>query len=465
MPTTLPPDCVCFPRAMRRLPHSAVRILFRTLPCALAALCALPGCAPERERRNVLLVSIDTLRRDRLGAYGAEHPTPALDALAAEGFLFDDATTTAPTTLPAHSSILTGTYPHRHGVRRNGLNRLPPEALTLTELLRANGYSTGAFVGTAVLDRVYGLDQGFDVYDDTMRAEDSEAQEQRRAERVVESALRWVRSVEGPFFLWVHVFDPHGPYDPPPPFDGMYYHGDPRDPSHRSLEGIPLVFYQNLDGIRDVAYPIAQYDAEVAYTDHQLAKLFDGLGDRLDETAVFVTADHGESLGEQGYWFDHGETLGDACVRVPLLMRAPWLGGGKVVTGPVSHVDILPTVLDVLGLRPLPGAEGTSLLPALASGSAPARDRFLETFLPSGKRKRPLFALASAGFKLVQVGTDPRRRELRTLGDHRADEPSLEAELGARLMEYATREPDVSQDELEMTDEQREKLRALGYVR
>ncbi len=430
---------------------------------ALLAACGDPGDAPAvgDRARSVLLVTVDTLRQDHLGAYGATLASPHLDRMAREGFRFTDAYTTAPTTLPAHTSLLTGTYPQRHGVRRNGLHRVPRETLTLAERLGDAGWTTAAFVGTAVLDSVYALDQGFDLYDDAIAPEDSAAQEQRRARRVVDAASAWLADARDPFLCWVHVFDPHGPYDPPPPYDRMYYDGDERDPAHDSLTGVPLVFYQDLEGVTDAAFPRAQYAAEVSYTDAALGDLFAALGERLDETLVIVTADHGESFGEDGVWFDHGETLSEVTVRVPLVVRAPWLGGGAVVTGAVSHVDVVPTVLDVLGL-PLDGVQGISLLDAMRTGAAPERVVYFETFLPAGTRKRPLFGLRAGAHKLTLVGG--RARLTDTADAPVADAPRRD-ELRAALEAYAARAPDVAQDELEMTPEQEAQLRALGYVR
>ena len=430
---------------------------------ALAALLlgatACGGASPPPVR-SALLVTIDTLRQDHLACYGGELETPALDELAAGGFRFTDAFTTAPTTLPSHTSLLTGTYPHRHGVRRNGLHRAPPELTTLAEAFRADGHRTAAFVGTAVLDAVYGLDQGFELYDDSIAKEDSRFQEQRRARSVVDAACSWLRAVDEPFFLWVHVFDPHGPYDPPAPFDRMYYEGDERDPRHASLADVPLVFYQDLEGVTDLAYPLAQYKAEISYTDDALAALFEALGPRRDETAIVVTADHGESFGEEGVWFDHGETLSDACVRVPLVVRAPWIGAGRVLAGPVSHVDVAPTLRELCGLGTLATAQGTSLVGRLAG--APSEDRFVffETFLPSGRRKRPLFGVRSASAKATLVG---QRARLFDDQDRPTEEPERLEELRAVLSAYAAREPDVPQEDQEMTPEQEAKLRALGY--
>ena len=420
------------------------------------------------ERRSFLLITVDTLRKDHLGIYRDDLSTPQLDALAAESFRFEDAYSTAPTTLPSHASLFTGTYPHRHGVRRNGRQRLPSGIQTLAETLSEAGYRTAAFVGTAVLDGFYGLDQGFDVYGDAVDVVLGSAQAQRRAPSVVEEALAWMEAVEEPFFLWVHVFDPHGPYDPPEPWDGAYYTGDPRSPEHSSLEGLSAVFYQKLEGITDIEDPRAQYRGDVSFADAALGRLLAALEDRVERTLVILTADHGESFGEDGIYFDHGGTLHDVCMRVPLLVRAPWLGGDATLRGPVSLVDVFPTALDILGLPAVSGLEGQSLVPGLEGERDRDRLVFFETFLPSGLRQRPLFGVRSLEWKATRAGqrtslvhpaSDPEEKEnLSTV------EREKLAELLGALEVYISQAPRIV-ERIEPSVEQEEKLRALGYLR
>ncbi len=425
------------------------------------------ACA-EPPPKNVVIVTIDTLRQDHLGAYGAEVRTPALDAFAADSVVFTEAFATAPTTLPSHTSLFTGTYPHRHGVRLNGRHRVPSEATTLAEVVRGAGYDTAAFVGTAVLDGFYGLDQGFDTYGDTFAGEAGAAQVQRRASEVVDAAIAWLDGRRTPFLLWVHVFDPHGPYDPPAPYDAAYYGDrDPRAPGNRSMEGIPLVFYQDLAGVTDVEYPLARYKGEVSYTDRELGRLLDALAPRADDTLVVVTADHGESLGENAYWFDHGETLSDACVRVPLIVRAPWHTDAASVNGPVSHVDVLPTVLDALGLATPPDVEGQSLWPYAESGTAPDRLVYFETYLPTQSGRRPRIGVRSAEWKATRAGRRLRLFHADDRGDAndvvqaQADEAQA---LRAAIAAYAAESPQAPES-IEPSEDQEDMLRALGYAR
>ena len=274
---------------------------------------AAPGCnrvdlatALDPERPSLLLVSIDTLRADHVGVYGAvDARTPVIDRLAAEGTRFTTAIASAPLTLPSHASILTGLYPPHHGVRYNGISRLLPSFDTLTERLRDAGYATGAVVGSAVLAGKYGLDQGFDHYDDDTRSRGDPAE--RPASEVTDGALAWLEHAERPFFLWVHYYDPHERYAPPAPFADRF-------------AGRP-------------------YDGEVAYVDAELGRLFDSLAARgeLDEALIVVTSDHGESLGEHAE-LTHSYSLYDAVLAVPLVFRGP----GVPPAPPRGHHSTMP---------------------------------------------------------------------------------------------------------------------------
>ena len=250
---------------------------------------------------NLLLVTIDTLRADRLGAYGSHAGlTPTLDALAARGVRFTRAWSHAPITLPAHTSILTGVLPPHHGVRNNGSFRLGQAPGTLAEAMRDGGYRTGAFVGAFVLDARFGLNRGFDVYDDRYGSSTAAASfhfVERPADQVLTAATAWITQPPGgdsrPWFAWIHLFDPHAPYHAP----------------------------------ADFARGRAPYDGEVAWTDSALGRALDELTGRgqLDRTVVVVTADHGESLGDHGET-THGLFAYDSTLRVPLIFCRAWPG-------------------------------------------------------------------------------------------------------------------------------------------
>lgn len=335
---------------------------------ALLALFAIGlGCAVACGRRvdpspfNVVLVTLDTTRADRLGVYGGQAvPTPNLDGIAMQGTRFADAIAAAPLTLPSHCSMLTGNYPFRHGVRHNGAYRLPPSALTLAERLGEAGFRTGAFVGAFVLDASFGLEQGFETYSgvssnsaqaDFLRPADL----QRPAGAVNESALEWIDSIaDQRFFAWVHYYDPHHPYAPPE-VPGGALHG-------------------------------TGYDREISYVDLSFGRLVDHLREQnlLDRTLLIVVGDHGESLGSHGER-THGIFLYEAAVRVPFFVRAPGLvPEGAVYRAPVSVADVAPSVLDLLGLPELEGVDGRSLFrgPGRLAKEDDARLVYAETWMP-----------------------------------------------------------------------------------
>jgi tetratricopeptide (TPR) repeat protein len=323
-----------------------------------AALLALPVAAATapapKARLNVLLVTVDTLRADRVGIYGnSPVSTPAIDKLAKRGTVFMRAFAHAPLTLPSHTSILTGLTPLAHGVHDNIDFVVSPENVTLAERLKAEGYRTAAFVSASPLDSRFGLDQGFDVYDDTFMAPGTPktSPAEQKAETTVGKALKWLESAgDGPWLLWIHVYDPHSDYAPPEPYRSRYK-----------------------------ANP---YDGEVAYTDFALGRLFRTLDEKAmsGRTVIVLTADHGEGLGDHGER-THGFLTYNSTLRVPLVIAAPGLGPARSAE-PVALSDIVPTVLDLLGLPVPAGLQGRSVRAALSGESIPPRKIYFECLSP-----------------------------------------------------------------------------------
>jgi choline-sulfatase len=289
----------------------------------LLAACGGPPAAPERP--DVVLITLDTTRADRLGSYGrAEAGTDTLDALAAAGRRFDRAYSPLPLTIPSHASIFTGNYPATHGVRDNGDATLDPTATTLAEVLEANGYATGASVAAYVTTRDWGFDQGFDAYfDELPEGRGNYWHAMRPAEEVVGDGVAWLEETPGPRFLWVHLYDAHFP-------------NVPRSPWKEQHEGRP-------------------YDAQLAYVDDQIAKLVAATQGR--PTLFVVVGDHGEGLGDHGELM-HGLYVYESTQRVPFLLSGPGVPAGDVVAAPVSLVDVMPTVLTTLGLPVPDGTDG-----------------------------------------------------------------------------------------------------------
>ena len=328
-----------------------------------AALLLFLGCCPalncqvpNLRKLNLVLVTIDTLRADRLGCYGySKIETPNLDQLARKGVLFENAVTHTPLTAPSHASLFTGLYPTVHGVRDTGGFILSSSHVTIAELLRQQGWDTAAFVGSSVLKKHFGFDHGFAVFDDEMPKPDprkvATEYAERRAGVVVDRATRWLASRhQTPFFLWVHVFDPHSPYSPPSPFREKYR-----------------------------ARP---YDGEVAYTDQQLGRLFAAVAKKSppENTLIAVLSDHGESLSEHGE-YTHGVFLYDSTLRIAFLLSGPGVPAGLRVKPQARAIDLLPTVLDLMGGKPPQSVQGTSLVPTF-KGKETAAWSYEESLYP-----------------------------------------------------------------------------------
>jgi arylsulfatase A-like enzyme/tetratricopeptide (TPR) repeat protein len=391
--------------------------------------------------RNVLLVTIDTLRADVMSTYGGRARTPRIDALAARGAMFTFAHAHAVVTLPSHTSLLTGTYPYDHGVRDNNGYRVRQGQLTLATRLKALGFGTGAFVGGFPLDQRFGLNAGFDVYDDRISEVGGTvdfALPERRADRVVTSAVEWIDAQQGKWFAWVHVFDPHAPYQAPEEF-ARRYPGDP-------------------------------YAAEVAWTDHALGPLFDRVASLSRPTLVVVTADHGESLGDHGE-LTHGIFAYEPTLRVPLVIaeagtRAATSGTTRAAIDAASrHIDIVPTVLDAVGAAPDASLPGTSLLDVIARGAGDDRPSYFEAMTANLSRGwAPLRGVISGRDKYIDVPipelyalpSDPR--EERNLAMPRRDRAEI---LLNTLRTFNVAPPALPGEE---TSAVRDRLRALGYV-
>jgi len=398
---------------------------------------------PAPERINILLITIDTLRSDYLGCYGQEAVnTPEIDRLAAEGALFSFCVAHNPLTLPSHANILTGSDARTHGIHDNSGFRLQPEAITLAEALREAGYETAAFVGAFVLDNRFGLDQGFDLYDDYygINREGNPLITERPAEEVVQPALRWIAERSGgPWFAWVHVFDPHAPHVVPPPFDETY-----RD---------------NL------------YAGEVSYVDYAFAELFDHLREtgQLDSTVVVITSDHGEGLGDHSEQ-THGIFAYNSTLQVPLIIRAQWLiPAGALIDRRVHHIDLMPTILESVGLPVPDSSEGESLLELFsASAPSPPPDCYFEALSASLNRGwAPLRGLFSGQWKyidlpipeLYDMNSDPH--ETTNLVESRG---STARQLKNILAGMTAGEQDALSARRSEDEETRRRLQALGYL-
>jgi choline-sulfatase len=398
--------------------------------------------ARRAEPPNLILVTIDTLRADHVGAYGYRAgETPTLDRLAREGVLVEDAVVQVPQTRPSHACLLTGLLPYEHGIRDNFSPPLDPSHATLASLLREHGYATGGFIGAYPVSRDSGLDRGFDVFDDPFGGRRSAGvrleQSARPAGAVVDAALAWLDAPRArPFFAWVHVFDPHAPYEPPEPFASRFAR--------------------------------APYDGEVAYADSQVGRLLEwrDRSGQAARTLVVVTSDHGEGLGDHGE-DEHQLFVYDTTLRVPLVLSWPGrLPAGRRVSGQFRSIDLLPTLLDLLGLPAAPTSGASRAAALLGEGAIPENESYAESLF--GQLHfgwAPLRALRGQGWKYIEAP----RPELYHLAEdpgetrNRIDERGQVASaMSARLHGFDTAGPPAASASVD--PDAAERLAALGYV-
>jgi len=444
----------------------------------LALALAGTGCGRGAPERGVVLVTVDTLRADHLSGYGfGLRTSPAVDALAESGVLFERAIAASASTAPSHASILTGRYVRGHSVGySNGQTRLHG-VTTLAERFHDAGWDTAAFVGNIVLQRRIGLDRGFDVYDDQLPHPEGARDWvfERRAQATTERALAWLgERGSAPFFLWVHYQDPHGPYDAPEPWGGRF-HGALEPPmaertlpaleDESGLGGIPA--YQLLPGlVRPSAYR-ARYAEEIRFADHWIGNLLDGVAAAAPDAVVLLTSDHGESFGEHGRYFVHGYTTTPENAHVPFVLRAPGLPRGERRSEVVHHVDVAPTLLELAGLAAPDDAPGVALGPVLrGERDLPERYVYCDRGEELSAYRDDHFLRIDGVITAWQEGEEPPSRSAtahawpRRGGWRRS---GSEEPLPEEAWAYATRAvPMQIADTLDPTG--RERLRALGYV-
>ncbi len=418
------------------LPTALVGAAVVAAAFGLARFRAIPSGspAPAVAVDTIVLITIDTLRADRVGAYGWPGArTPAMDGLAASGVRFGRAFAPSPITLPSHASLLTGLNPPGHGARHNGVP-VRPDVPAVAERLRDAGWATGAFIGAFPLDRRFGLARGFEVYRDRMpRQGDGRTVSERPGREVVDEALGWLGTQPAArIFLWVHLFEPHAPYLADPA----------RGPAGPALP------------------PAVRYDDEVAAADAQVARLLAGLGARRASTAVVVAGDHGEAFGEHGE-LTHSLFLYDTTLRVPLIIDVPG-GGPAVVDLAVSLIDVAPTLLAIAGAQ-RPPMDGINLVPVLDGAMPVARDLYAETQAPLlDFGWSPLASLRAGSLKYIEapspelfdLDADPGENRNR-VSDRGAEAAALASRL--RALERPAADPGPDADT-------RRRLAALGYL-
>jgi len=477
--------------------------------CSLTLLVLVPfiACSPPTEipaRSNILLITIDTLRADHLSSYGYPRQTsPVIDRLANEGVRFDQVSVQWPKTGPSFASIFTATYPKNNGIVRKVGIPLPLEFRMLAEELRAQGYGTHAVVANGAVSADFYFDQGFDSYVESWRVEEEPGLDPTGAEAVNRRVKEILPKIDRqrPFFLWVHYLDPHFPYTPPGEWADRFQNDEWFDPStklliDRSKNKIDMVKIgasQVLDGRDDLAFYVARYDAEIAYNDAKLGELLEHLDDEglMKNTLTALTSDHGESLGEHYYNFDHGRFGFQTCVRVPLILHYPGVFLPRVDENPVELIDLAPTFLEVAGVELAEGRwmQGTSLSSRLVDGSGSesaaafafseagyaqdekwqriVRDRRYKLVESrEGGEQRWMTGEVGKRFALYDLENDPE--ETKNLADERPEELDR---LRKVLRRWLREDFDALVDTdatgaggREMGEDTREQLKALGYL-
>jgi len=428
----------------KKLYFFAATFFFLVAAAAITFVISTPRKKIIKDSRlNVLLLTLDTTRADRLGCYGyPEAKTPNLDFLAANGVQFLNAYCQVPLTCPSHCSILTGTYPVYHQVRNNGSYYLSPELQTLAEALKENGLKTSAFVSSFTVDSRFGLDQGFDVYDDllspdvTFKALNSE----RRADAVYASFSRWLdENKEDPFFCWVHFFDPHIPYDPPTPYREEF--------------------------------PDTPYDGEIAFMDFYIGKIVDKLKeyDLLEKTLIVLAGDHGEAFGEKQEE-GHGVFIYESTMRIPLIFYAENnLPQGEYIEARARLIDLMPSVLDMLNIPVPEEVQGLSLLPYIEGKKKQDLSSYIESYYPRENYGwSELVGLIDGDWKYIKAP----KQELYNLKQDPREEKNLIQEEKQVAQEKRAKLEDIIQNatspliagKRDLTDEERERLRSLGYI-
>jgi arylsulfatase A-like enzyme/Flp pilus assembly protein TadD len=424
-----------------------VAVLFVAIPslCQRPANRAAARSATNGRRPNVLLITIDTLRADHVGCYGAKSvDTPTFDALARDGIVFDRAISQVPLTWPSHATMLTGTYPFQNGVRDFTGHPLSPQFRTIAEAFKQTGYATGAVISSFVLDRSWGLARGFDFYDDAFSAtafqERDLALVDRKAQESVDHALKWLeKTPKRPFFLWLHLYDPHSPYDPPEPYRTLY---------------------------KDHLY-----DGEIAYADHELGRLIASLKNRgaYDNSIIALVSDHGESLGNHGEQ-EHGFFIYNSTIHVPLIIKAPSsrrFQRGHIVR-PVEITAIGPTLLEMAGLKD--AIQKQFQTSSLLMTEDTEQEAYSETFYPfSSFGWSPLQSLQTKQYQFIEA-PEPELYDIAQDPDEKnnlvAQQPAIVAVLKAKMRQKVERNPfqSRSSDTTGLNPASSEKLRALGYV-
>jgi len=477
-----------------------------TLLMGLLASSSWLACSRDEPpaRSNIVLITIDTLRADHLSSYGYSRQTsPVIDALATAGVRFEIPIVQWPKTGPSFASIFTSTYPKDNGIVRKIGTRLPDQFLMLAEVLQQQGYTTRAVVANGAVASEFNFNQGFDTYVESWKLTPPEEGVDPTGAAMINQLVETVMEGQAPgelFFLWVHYLDPHTPYEAPAPWTDRFVDDEILDPTEKvdidydrprkQMTGIGRE--QVLEGRDDLAFYVARYDSEIAYVDAKLGELLDFLDQRglMENTLTVISSDHGESLGEHQYFFDHGRFSYQTCLRVPLIFHQPGVLESRIDTSPVELLQLAPTLLEAAGFELEEGSwmQGQSLWPRLLGTAIELPERY--AFSEAGYAVKPLWqrAVTDGRFKLIyaqdwgeqrwiagerkpfslfDLETDPGETENLIGQDHEAErrlQTALHKLWSAPPFDVQVQEGAGTEGHEEMDEETWRQLKALGYI-
>jgi arylsulfatase A-like enzyme len=452
--------------------------LYGSIAAGLQGSFFISGCSKKQPaaKPSIILISVDTLRNDHLHCNGYPKETsPNIDLFAQDSLVFENCYSHAPETIMSFASIMSGFLPHESKVEK--AKKLPPQMTTIAEILKSNGYKTAAVVSNFILRKVLGFNQGFMLYDDTMNDyEVVRKWPERIAKNTTDRSIEILRKIyKEKFFMWIHYQDPHGPYTPPDHQETLFRDSNQKPKTINVNQGLSgrggIPSYQYLGSTNDMYDYIARYNGEIRYTDSHLARLFKTLKELglYDNALIIFTSDHGEGMGEHDYYFAHGDYLYNHQLHVPLILKYGNTLKGRI-SNYVQHIDIVPTILNIAGIKPELPYRGFDLIKQqkktriiLSEMKSPyVEDRYKYSVLINGQKM--IYTLLNKRFELFDLVSDPKeKKDLIHMAKHQKLYKNLKKQM-FRLTNEDILNLQITERPLRISEEEKKKLKSLGYV-